>query len=331
MTSPVLSRLLRLRPEQLDSPRRAFSDAEPGVQSRLDAVVESFAAGYNYAIAPRAGSNPADVPLELRGFAVEGAAMSSALADIITFSGGRRLRELARDHGDRYTHLIHVGTGWAFARLRRRPWRGVRFGEPVLRWLTWDGWGFHQAFFGARDVFERQWIEPAARGDVRPIRDQGAGRALWFYAGADPARIAAIISDFPGPRRPDLWAGIGLAAGYTGAQPAEVVEKLARAADGYRDQLGQGAAFAAKAHLLAGPVPGAAAQAIEVLTGAEPAVAAAWTDSSLRAATGRARSESASRADGEAASGGADSVATYQRWRARIRDEFMRHQGGNIF
>jgi len=314
MTFPVLSRLLRLRPRQLDSPRRVFYDAGPGVQSRLDAVVESFAAGYNYVIAPRAGRNPADIPLELRGFAVEGAAMGAALADMITLSGGRHLRALARDHGDRYPHLILIGTGWAAARLRRGPRWGVRLGEPVLRWLAWDGWGFHQAFFCALDVFERHRVEPAARGDARPVRDQGAGRALWFYAGADPARIATVIDGFPEPRRPDLWAGIGLAASYTGAQPADVVEKVARAADGYRDHLGQGAAFAAKAHVLAGAVPAAAAQAIEVLTGVEPAAAAAWTDSSLR----------------EAADGG-DGVAAYQQCRARVRDQFRRHRGGNIF
>lgn len=315
MTSPVLGRLLQLRTKQLDSARREFFTAEPDVQSRLDAVVDSFAAGYNYAIAPWAGRNLAGIPVELRGFAVEGAAMSSALADMITLSGGRRLRKLAYDHGDQYTHLIHVGAGWAFARLHRRPWLGLRFGEPVLRWLAWDGWGFHQTFFGARDVLERQSIENAARGEVRPIRDQGAGRALWFYAGADPARIAMIISNFPEQRRSDLWAGIGLAASYTGAQPADAVEKLARAAGGYRDHLGQGAAFAAKAHSLSGEVPKAAAEAIRVLAGAEPAVAAAWTDSCLR----------------EAAVDGTDTVATYQRWRARIRDAFMRHQGGDIY
>jgi hypothetical protein len=298
----------------LDSPRREFISAEPDVKSRLDAVVESFAAGYNHAIAPWTGTNLADLPIELRGFAVEGAAMSCALADMITFSGGRRLRELAHDYGDRYTHLIHVGMGWAFARLHRRPWRGMGFGEPVLRWLAWDGWGFHEAFFGARDVLQRQSVERAARGEVRPIRDQGAGRALWFYAGADPGRIATIIGSFPEQRRSDLWAGIGLAASYTGAQPADAVAELARAAGGYRDHLGQGAAFAAKAHVLSGEVPKAAAEAIEVLAGAEPAVAAAWTESSLREAFGE----------------GADTVATYQRWRARTRDAFMRYQGGDV-
>ena len=101
MNSPVLGRLLQLRPKQLEPARRGFIPAEPSVQPRLDAVIESFAAGYNSAIAPRAGRDIAGLPHELRGFAVEGAAMSSALADMITFSGGCRLRALSREHGDR--------------------------------------------------------------------------------------------------------------------------------------------------------------------------------------------------------------------------------------
>lgn len=313
MTSPMLGRILRLRPKQLEPARRGFLPAEPSVQPRLDAVIECFAAGYNAAIAPRACRTLADMPHELRGFAVEGAAMSSALADLITLSGGRRLRALSGEYGDRYVHLIHVGAGWAFARLRRRPWRGVRFGQPVLRWLAWDGWGFHQAFFGADDVLERQGIEPAARGEARPVRDQGIGRALWFYAGADPSAIAAVIGRFPRQRQPDLWAGIGLAASYTGAQPPPVANRLARDGRAYRAHLGQGAAFAAKAHLLSGRVPEASAAVIEILAGAPPEVAAGWTDSCLR----------------DAVADGADSVTEYQRWRASIRSEFLRNQGGD--
>ena len=175
---------------------------------------------------------------------------------MITFSGGRRLRDMVHKGGEQYTHLIHVGVGWAFARLHRRPWLAVRFGEPVLCWLAWDGCGFHQAYFDIRDVVDRQWVERAARGEVRPIRDQGSGRALWFYAGADPVRLATIIGNFPEQRRPDLWAGIGLAASYTEDQSADVVEKLACAADGCRGHLGQGAAFAAKAHFLSGVAEG---------------------------------------------------------------------------
>jgi hypothetical protein len=40
---------------------------------------------------------------------------------MMTFSGGRRLRMLSHDYGNHYAHLIHVGAGWAFARLRDQP------------------------------------------------------------------------------------------------------------------------------------------------------------------------------------------------------------------
>jgi enediyne biosynthesis protein E3 len=297
-------RLLRLRPWLIDRPRRRFAPADPDVQERLDAVVQSFAAGYNAVLAPDGGRDIAALPAALRGFAVEGAAMSCVLTDLLSFSGGSRLTRLGEAYGERYTHLIHVGAGWAFARLRRPPWRGIRFGEPVVRWLAWDGWGFHQAFFGARKVFGAQWVERAARGEARPVRDQGAGRALWFYAGADPGRISAIIGRFPEHRRGDLWAGIGLAASYTGAQSADVARELVRDAGRYRPQLGQGAAFAAKARTLAGEVPPSSAAAIGVLAGVEASVAAHWTDTCLAAARAR----------------GDDTVTGYQAWRSAIME-----------
>jgi hypothetical protein len=304
--------LLQLRPWILNRVRRGFTQAEPDVQARLDDVFSSFAFGYNHVMAPRISQDLSSIPVRLRGFSVEGAAMGAALGDILTFSGGRRFESLAALYGAEYIHLIHVGAGWAFARLHRRPWLGVRSGEPLVRWLAWDGWGFHQALFHPERVFHRHWIEAAARRDARAIRDQGAGRALWFYAGADPDLIAAIIGQFPEYRMGDLWAGIGLAASYTGAQSMDAVERLARAAGGYRPQLGQGAAFAAKAHVLAGEVPPSSAEAIGVLTGAEVAVAAEWTDASLAAV--RARE--------------ADDIAAYQQWRANIMEDVRRRNGG---
>jgi hypothetical protein len=143
-------RILQLRPWILNWARRGFAPAEPEVQAKLDAVVQSFAAGYNHAMSPRPAWNTKAAPESLRGFAVEGAAMAQALGDLLTSSRGRRLRWLAGADGDRHPHLIHVGAGWAFARLRCPPWRGIDFGEPVVRWLAWDGWGFHQAFFAPR-------------------------------------------------------------------------------------------------------------------------------------------------------------------------------------
>jgi hypothetical protein len=310
LTMPF-SRALSLRPGALDLERRGFATASPEVGRILESVVESFAAGYNHVLDPAARPGPAELPQALRGFAMEGAAMSATLLDLLTFSGGRRLATALHADGDRYQHLIHIGAGWAFARLHRRPWgQGNAGSQPVLRWLAWDGWGFHEAFFHPDRVFARHLVERRARGAMLPIRDQGAGRALWFYAGAEPAAIGATIAGFPPERRSDLWAGIGLAACYTGAQPADVLQELLRVAAGYDDHLGQGAAFAAKAHVLSGAVPVPSALAIEMLTGTEPASAADWTDRSLAAVINEP-----------------DSAESYQRWRALTRAAWTRKKG----
>jgi hypothetical protein len=300
---------LVLAPSVLHAARRDFAPAAGAAGRRLDEVVDGFAHGYNAVL--NGGYDPAELPVDLRGFGYEGAAMSSALLDLMTLSGGRRLRELGDGEGARYIHLINVGAGWAYARLRLRPWWTVRpsaneqgVGTPLLRWLAWDGWGFHRAFFAPRRVFVDRAPGPSG---VRRVCDQGAGRALWFYAGADPDRIGDVINGFPGVRRPDLWAGVALAAAYTGAQPPEVLAVLAERAAAHRAHLAQGAAFAAKAHVLAGEVPRASAAAVRALTGVAPGIAARWTDEALAVSIG-----------------GPDSPAGYEGWRGGIRHAWTR-------
>ncbi|MET8989385.1 DUF1702 family protein [Nonomuraea wenchangensis] len=306
-----MRRPLLLGPGDLDMAKRGFHQGAADVRPKLEAVVRAFATGYNAVIqgGPERLS-PADTDPVLYGFAVEGAAMSSALLDLLTLSGGRRVARLHRCTDDRYTHLIHVGVGWAYARLRLTPWTGVRAHTRILRWLAWDGWGFHEAFFRPGAVFHGA-VERAARTAARPIRDQGVGRALWFYAGADPARVSEVIDGFASSRRADLWAGIGLAACYTGAQSSAGLERLVQACGHHRPHLAQGAAFAAKARHLSGHVPQSCADAVTHLTGATVAQAAAWTDDAL-----------AKLADKP------DTPATYERWREQIRRSWSLHPGG---
>ncbi|MBO2455779.1 DUF1702 family protein [Actinomadura barringtoniae] len=300
---------LALAPGVLREARRDFAPATGDAACRLDEVVDAFAHGYNAVL--RGGYDPAELPAGLRGFGYEGAAMSSTLLDLMTVSRGRRLHELGEGTGAGYPHLINVGAGWAYARMRLRPWWTVRpgtdeqgVGSPLLRWLAWDGWGFHRAFFTPRRVFADHAPGPPR---VRRICDQGAGRALWFYAGADPDRIGDVINGFPGVRRPDLWAGVALAAAYTGAQPPGVLAALAERAAAHRAHLAQGAVFAAKAHVLSGEMPGGSAAAVRALTGVGPGIAARWADDALAASIG-----------------GPDSPAGYEGWRGGIRHAWTR-------
>jgi hypothetical protein len=307
-------------------PEILLTDVAPNQRNtaRLNDVIRSFANGYNAGLHnPLGPIELSGIPHRLRGFAVEGAAMSRTLLDLLTLGRGRRLRSLATAHGDRYIHLVYVGAGWAFARLRLPPWTatplrgwsGVPFGgdAPVLRHLAWDGWGFHQAFFRADRVFGRHRVEVPARGGARPVRDQGVGRALWFHARAEPERTGEIIATFPEPRRPDLWAGVGLAASYTGVlAPGQYDTMLGQAGD-FRAALGQGAAFAAKAHLLSGTIPPDSRACVEALTGCPAETAADWTDEALRRVM-----DSEGRRD----------IGEYQRWRALIQAAWSRQNGG---
>jgi hypothetical protein len=152
--------------------------------------------------------------------------------------------------------MIHVGAGWATARLRGSLARAVARRDRLLGWLVADGWGFHQTYF-----HPKQWA--AGRGRLRTrdsylgrAVDQGVGRALWFVAGADPERVAEHVARFDAERRADLWSGIGLAATYAGGVDREALVALVARAAQHREHLAQGAAFAAAARSVAGnPAP----------------------------------------------------------------------------
>ncbi|GHD98169.1 enediyne biosynthesis protein [Streptomyces alanosinicus] len=205
--------------------------------------------------------------------------MGCALLDLLTLSRGRRLRELLDGAGVDYPHLIHVGAGWAFAKLRLRPWRGLRAGDPLLRWLAWDGFGFYQGFFDSDRVVAGQRIERGLDPRQRAVRDQGLGRCLWFHECADPEALGLRVAEFPQGRRADLWSGIGLAAVYAGGADQDELRALAEVAGGYRAHLAQGAAFACGARVRARtPLPEHCGPGALALAGVPPRTAADWTD-----------------------------------------------------
>jgi hypothetical protein len=281
-------------------------DAAPGpARTRLEAAARTFLRGFNEALAGPATAPPdfAAYPGDLRGFAVEGAAMQAALLDVL-LPGSRRLPALLDTHATRHVYLIYVGVGWAMAKLHRPRFGRLRTAHPLLRWLAYDGWGFSDGFFARPRRLARINAHPGRCTPVCAIRYQGFGRSLWFRECADPDAVAASIARLPREHHGDAWAGAGLAVGYGCGVDAGVAQRLlASAGPAHRADLGQGAAFAAGAWVRAGDVPAPSAPVIEVLTGVPADTAAAW---SFDATAGLEDPDAG--------------PAEYARWRRRIRD-----------
>lgn len=315
--SPIHSVLiagLRQDLNQVDFGRRRFRLRPGASRHALQSAGRSFLEGFNAFVAASDGDGwVADLDSmdpELWGFAYEGAGMACAMLDVLTFSRGRRMDELLSGAAQAYPHMVHVGAGWAYARLRLRPWWGVQSPDPLLRWLAWDGFGFHQGFFHANRVVGVQCIERGLTPGQRAIRDQGLGRLLWFHECADPDGITLRVGEFSIVRHADLWSGIGLAATYAGAAEPDELERLVALAGEHRADLAQGCAFACKARRVSGVVPAHTEKAATVLGGVTAAEAAAWTD--------QARIEL-----------GPDphTARHYQQWRAEIRRLWSRQRG----
>jgi enediyne biosynthesis protein E3 len=175
--------------------------------------------------------------------------MACALLDTLPLPGRGRFARLLSGPGAHEPFLLHAGAGWAYARLRRRSWPITAF-DPLLRWLPYDGYGFHQAFFAGDRVHRvsgaRGWSPYAHRAF-----HQGVGRALWFSCGADPERIATTAATFPAGFATDLWSGVGLAAAYAGGAPDGTLPALVALSGMSAPALAQGAIAATAARVTA--------------------------------------------------------------------------------
>lgn len=297
--------LFGISPRQAEFSIRGFRPAEAARRDRLETAGRSFIAGYNAAIATGQGTAAiaqlAEFPEALRGFVVEGAAMGLALLDLVTPWPRRSFAAFVAGPAQPYIYLAYVGAGWALARTS---WRlAFRLGrlDPVLRWLMFDGYGFHTGYFQPGRSIDQHWRPGLPRGYASNAFDQGLGRALWFAMGASLEAVRAAVDAFPPERQPDLWSGIGLAAAYAGGASPEELADLSTASHGNWRDLGQGAAFAAEAHLRAGGIPSHAEAACRALCGMDGRTAAAMAV----AARPHAEADLAGR--------------SYEGWRAAIR------------
>lgn len=336
----IRRRLFGIAPGETSFARRGFPSCAAPVREHLERVGESFVFGYHAALqdaAPDAlAKRLAVCPVAHQGFAYEGAAMGLAILDRMTPWNRGRVRRFLDGPGGDHAYMVHVGVGWAMARLHRSVRRTIASLDPLLRWLAWDGYGFHETYFRGggdeargEDTAHRAVAhgDDTARGAVERIVglrpewlcgyegcafDQGVGRCLWFVGGAQPERIVSMIEEFPADRRNDLMSGVGLAATYAGGAAAGAVERLARMTTKYRAELALGSAFAAKARVRAEHIPAHTGEVCAILCGVSAEEAARITDDAL---VGLPIGEHA---------GGSGSANSYETWRGRIRAQFAR-------
>lgn len=263
---------------------RGFHEKSPEARDLLESVGGWFLTGYGHAAAAgRAAQAEAElerIPSRFRGFAYEGAGMGFAVRDGLPVGGGRHVERFLQGRAADHVYMVYVGVGWAMARVPRFRWKSMYTADPLLRWLVLDGYGFHQAYFRTDKYVRQQYQEPAfpwpgpqwSAYSSRVI-DQGIGRASWFVTGTDVTRVSDLFDSFAQERRPDLWAGVGLAATYAGGVGEPELALLWDRAGKYRPQLAQGSAFAASARVEAGLGNGHTELATRLLCGVTPAEA----------------------------------------------------------
>jgi enediyne biosynthesis protein E3 len=307
----IVGKLFRISPAEVRFARRGFAPCPLPRQQRLERVGEEFLGGYHAAIDTR---NPGELARRLecvdpafRGFAYEGAAMAWALLDHLFPWTRGRFRRLLSGPGAAHAYMVHVGAGWALARLpwvRRNVERACRDMDPLLRWLVVDGYGFHEGYFHWPRTVSRHLVPAGLHGYARRAFDQGLGRVLWFVGGADVERIPALIAAFPGDRHSDLWAGLGLASAYAGGITEGEMRRLWAAAGVNQAAFAQGVAFAAKARQRAGNPAPHTELACQVVWQLDANEAAEVTDRALESLEFQA----------------ADTI--YELWRRRVQQEF---------
>ena len=278
-------RVLGLSATEASFAKRGFITGEEQARRRLEHIGCTFLIGYHAAL-EETGFVPlarrlAIVDAESRGFAFEGAAMGLALLDCVTPWRKNRWRTFTEHSAEPHVYMMHVGLGWALARLRRSVTPHLAQLDPLLGWLVVDGYGFHEGYFNWPLYVERQAIPTRLDGYERRVFDQGLGRSIWFVKGANVAAVASAIDAFSRVRRDDLWSGAGLACAYAGGCDRTAVQSLRAAAHEHLPALAQGVAFAAKTRHRAANLTSHTETVCRVVCGHSAEEAAAITDAAL--------------------------------------------------
>ncbi|WP_142786399.1 DUF1702 family protein [Changchengzhania lutea] len=254
LISFLLSKLLNVSTKNVEIDVRGFDCPDTFRKNHLEKIGRTFLTGYHHIFKDPhlKNSNFKKKDQMYSGFFYEGLSMSLTLVGTFTFNKRKLIDMLMKKHSE-HIYMIHVGIGWAFARLPfTKIEHQIKMYDPLLRGLIMDGYGFHQAYFKTNDyVYHLKIPTELKSSNSRHNFYQGVGRALWFIYGGQPSKIAAKIASFNSQYLPDLWSGIGLAAGYAGGVSKKELIELRTHGKSYKADMAQGVAFACKARSLA--------------------------------------------------------------------------------
>lgn len=305
LAGKIRRRLFGLSEREALFSRRGFQ-AETKMVAYLEGLGATFIRGYNAGLEADSQAHLAETldqtEAELVGFAWEGASMALALMDILTPWNRGRLNTFLKGPGERHVYMVHIGAGWALARLGRAIEPFLNRCDPLFRWLVMDGYGFHQGYFHWRRYIEQRQPEAKLKGYAARAFDQGLGRAMWFVSGADLGKVTATVLTFPEKRHSDLFSGIGLAAAYAGKPSAVDLRQWLELPPEHLRPIRQGIVFAAQARQRAGNPAAHTETACLELCGMTASEAAARTDEALQDLPE-----------------GADAVPAYEIWRQRLQ------------
>lgn len=173
----------------------------------------------------------------------EGAFSGAVCLDVtrpLEYSRAKQLASLAPQHIAR----LGLGVGHALANLGVAADITPEVANHYLGWLAMDAYGMHDGYFNWFDRVHEMKTPEGLPPFAAEAFDQGLGRALWFIAGSDWRIIEQLVERFSYNRRFSLWRGIGLMAGFWGAEDEQQLKKLFKAASTFRPFFQQGAAQA---------------------------------------------------------------------------------------
>jgi hypothetical protein len=314
----VRERVLRIDPAEVTFESRSFYRGDGESQRRLEGIGRSFLHGYHTALRNHDQGELSEILKQIepdkRGFAFEGAGMALALLDQLQPKSGNRWQKLLAGGGVEHLYVLHVGYGWAVARLPWLRWRLKHLlcqFDPLLRWLVVDGLGFHQGFFYWQKCWSLRQREQSRAGYFGRAFDQGLGRSLWFRGGATVGWISNAIAEFHPWRRADLWSGAGIACAFAGRPTSTELEQLASSASDCVSHFRQGVVFGAEARVRAGIDDEFTERTCRTVCGIA-ASAAAKIVSDVKAALDDAEDN--------------DDLPRYEIWRARLREMIVEGQ-----